>query len=73
MRIDHLLATAPVAARIVEVEVDREARKGKPVPSDHAPLFMVLDEPGRPFDPGWSDAAARIADRVAARRAHAET
>jgi len=73
MRIDHLLATAPVAARIVEVEVDREARKGKPVPSDHAPLFMDLDDPGRPFDPGWSDAAARIADRVAARRAHAET
>lgn len=72
MRIDHLLATAPVAARIVEVEVDREARKGKPVPSDHAPLFMDLDETGRPFDPGWSDAAARIADRVAARRAHAE-
>jgi exodeoxyribonuclease-3 len=71
MRIDHLLATAPVAARVVAVEVDREARKGKPVPSDHAPLIMDLDEPGRPFDPGWSDAAARIADRIAARRAGA--
>ena len=68
MRIDQLLATAPVAARIVAVEVDREARKGKPVPSDHAPLVLDLDEPGRAFDPGWSDAAARIADRVAARR-----
>jgi exodeoxyribonuclease-3 len=69
MRIDHLLATAPAAARVVAVEVDREARKGKPVPSDHAPLVLDLDEPGRAFDPGWSDAAARIADRIAARRA----
>ena len=68
MRIDHLLATAPAAARVVAVEVDREARKGKPVPSDHAPLVLDLDEPGRAFDPGWSDAAARIADRIAARR-----
>jgi exodeoxyribonuclease-3 len=68
MRIDHLLVTAPVSARIVAVEVDREARKGKPVPSDHAPLVLDLDEPGRAFDPGWSDAAARIADRIAARR-----
>jgi exodeoxyribonuclease-3 len=72
MRIDHLLASTVVAARIVAVEVDREARKGKPVPSDHAPLLMDLDEPGRAFDPGWSDAAARIADRVAARRSRAE-
>ena len=71
MRIDHLLVTAPVAARVVAVEVDREARKGKPVPSDHAPLVLDLDEPGRAFDPGWSDAAARIADRIAARRSAA--
>ena len=71
MRIDHLLATAPVAARVVAVEVDREARKGKPVPSDHAPLVLDLDEPGRAFEPGWSDAAARIADRIAARRSGA--
>jgi exodeoxyribonuclease-3 len=71
MRIDHLLVTAPVAARVVAAEVDREARKGKPVPSDHAPLVLDLDEPGRAFNPGWSDAAARIADRIAARRAGA--
>ena len=71
MRIDHLLVTAPVAARVVAVEVDREARKGKPVPSDHAPLVLDLDEPGLAFDPGWLDAAARIADRVAARRSGA--
>ena len=51
MRIDHLLASAPVAARIVDAEIDREARKGPPVPSDHAPLTIDLDEPGRPIDP----------------------
>ncbi len=46
MRIDHLLVTPPVAARVVDAEIDREARKGPPVPSDHAPLSMDLDEPG---------------------------
>jgi exodeoxyribonuclease-3 len=60
MRIDHLLASASVEARVVAVEIDREARKGKPIPSDHAPLVLDLDEPGKPFDPGWDDAAARI-------------
>lgn len=63
MRIDHLLATGSVAARVVAVEIDREARKGKPIPSDHAPLVLDLDAPGRPFDPGWSDAEARIVAR----------
>ena len=42
---------APVAARIVAVEIDREARKGKPVPSDHAPLVIDLDEPGHAVRP----------------------
>ena len=64
MRIDHLLASAPVAARIVDAEIDREARKGPPVPSDHAPLSIDLDEPGRPFDPDWEGALARIAART---------
>jgi exodeoxyribonuclease III len=63
MRIDHLLAGEALAARVVGVEIDREARKGKPIPSDHAPLVLDLDEPGTPFDPGWSDAEARIAAR----------
>ncbi|HYK95152.1 MAG TPA: exodeoxyribonuclease III [Candidatus Dormibacteraeota bacterium] len=63
MRIDHLLPTAAVAGRVVAVEIDREARKGKPIPSDHAPLVLDLDEPGRPFDPGWDDAEARIVAR----------
>ncbi len=63
MRIDHLLASAPVASRIVDAEIDRDARKGPPVPSDHAPLSIDLDEPGRPIDPDWAGALARIAAR----------
>ncbi len=65
MRIDHVLVTAPLAARVVFSEIDREARKGKPIPSDHAPLVVDLDETGRPFDAGWASAAARIAARRA--------
>ena len=67
MRIDHLLASAPVAARVVAVEIDREARKGQPTPSDHAPLELDLDEPGLAFDPGWSGADERFAARRAAK------
>jgi exodeoxyribonuclease-3 len=63
MRIDHLLVSAPLAARAVWTEIDREARKGKPLPSDHAPLVLDLDEPGHPFDAGWVSAEARIAAR----------
>jgi exodeoxyribonuclease-3 len=63
MRIDHLLVTAPVAERAVASEIDREARKGKPTPSDHAPLSLDLDTPGRAFDAGWEAAAERIALR----------
>ena len=65
MRIDHLLVTRPVAARTVWAEIDREARKGKPLPSDHAPLVVDLDQTGRPFDPGWASAEGRIAARRA--------
>jgi exodeoxyribonuclease-3 len=63
MRIDHLLASAPVARRVIGSEIDREARKGKPIPSDHAPVVVDIDAPGRPFDAGWLGAAARIAAR----------
>jgi exodeoxyribonuclease-3 len=63
MRIDHLLVTAPVQERTVWAEIDREARKGKPIPSDHAPLVIDVDEPGFAFDAGWSSAEARIAAR----------
>ena len=63
MRIDHLLVSAPIAARVVWTEIDRETRKGKPTPSDHTPLVIDLDEPGHPFDAGWASAEARIAAR----------
>jgi exodeoxyribonuclease-3 len=64
MRIDLLLAGADVAGRLVDAEIDRQARKGPPVPSDHAPLSIDLDEPGKPFDPDWAGALARIAKRT---------
>jgi exodeoxyribonuclease-3 len=64
MRIDHLLVTEPLAGRVVAAEIDREARKGPPIPSDHAPLSIDLDELGRPFDAGWEGALARIAART---------
>src|SRR5262245_40211179 len=65
MRIDHLLVTAPLGARVVWAEIDREARKGKPIPSDHAPLVIDIDAPGLPFDAGWASADERIASRLA--------
>ncbi|SLM48706.1 Exodeoxyribonuclease III [Nitrospira japonica] len=63
MRIDHLLVTVPLKQRIVWTEIDREARKGKPVPSDHAPVVIDIDSPGQPFDAGWASAESRIASR----------
>jgi exodeoxyribonuclease III len=63
MRIDHLLVSAPLAGRVVWSEIDREARKGKPIPSDHAPLVIDIDEPGTAFDAGWAAAEGRIAVR----------
>ena len=68
MRIDHLLVSPPIAARVVAAEIDREARKGPPVPSDHAPLVIDLDEPGKPFDPDWDGALARIQARTKPRK-----
>ena len=68
MRIDHLLVTEPVAKRTVFAEIDREARKGKPTPSDHAPLVIDLDEAGRSIDGGWASAEARITARRANKR-----
>ena len=64
MRIDHLLVSRSVADRLVDAEIDREARKGPPVPSDHAPLTIDLDANGVAFDPDWDGALARIAKRT---------
>lgn len=63
MRIDHLLVTPALASRVVWAEIDREARKGKPTPSDHTPLLVDVDEPGAPLDAGWEAAEKRIAAR----------
>ncbi|MFN2484724.1 MAG: exodeoxyribonuclease III [Candidatus Limnocylindria bacterium] len=49
MRIDHVYATPPLAARAVAAERDREARKPKSfpgIPSDHAPLYVDLADAG---------------------------
>jgi exodeoxyribonuclease III len=43
MRIDLVLATAPVAERVHAAWVDRQARKGSG-PSDHAPVIVDFDE-----------------------------
>jgi exodeoxyribonuclease III len=43
MRIDLILAGAPVAERVRAAWIDRHARKGKG-PSDHAPVIVDLDE-----------------------------
>ncbi len=45
LRIDFLLGTAPVLARVREVEIDRDFRKKQDglTASDHAPVFADLD------------------------------
>jgi exodeoxyribonuclease-3 len=43
MRIDLVLASDPLAGRVRAAWIDREARKGSG-PSDHAPVFVDLDE-----------------------------
>jgi len=43
MRIDLILASAPVTGRVMAAWVDRQARKGTG-PSDHAPVIVDLDE-----------------------------
>jgi exodeoxyribonuclease-3 len=42
LRIDLILATAPLADRVSWALIDRQARKGK-LPSDHAPLLVDFD------------------------------
>ncbi len=64
MRIDLLYATTSVADRVIWAEIDREARKGPPTPSDHAPVLIDLDEPGKPVDAGWESALTRVSKRT---------
>ncbi|CAN5574408.1 exodeoxyribonuclease III [soil metagenome] len=68
MRIDHLLVSRSLAERLIWAEIDRQARKGVPVPSDHAPLLIDVDGPGKALDAGWEGALERIAARSRPRR-----
>ena len=54
----------PVAKRIVWSEIDREARKGPPIPSDHAPVVDGPRREGQGVRAGWEGAIARIAART---------
>jgi exodeoxyribonuclease III len=63
MRIDLVLATAPVADRVRAAWVDRQARKGTG-PSDHAPVIVDLDEaPDGDIGPVVPPPSARAARR----------
>ena len=63
MRIDLILASAPVAARVKAAWVDRKARKGT-APSDHAPVIADLDEaPDGDIGPVVPPPSARPAPR----------
>jgi exodeoxyribonuclease III len=42
LRIDHVLATPPLAARCLAVDIDRDERKGEK-PSDHAPVIATFE------------------------------
>jgi exodeoxyribonuclease-3 len=65
MRIDLVLAGAPVAARVRAAWVDRKARKGT-APSDHAPVIVDLDEaPDGDIGPVVPPPSARPAPRKA--------
>ncbi|HBZ72243.1 MAG TPA: exodeoxyribonuclease III [Deltaproteobacteria bacterium] len=43
LRIDHIFATEPLAARCQSAEIDRNERKGKQ-PSDHAPVLATFSQ-----------------------------
>jgi exodeoxyribonuclease-3 len=67
MRIDLILAGAPVAARVKAAWVDRLARKGKG-PSDHAPVIVDLDEaPDGEIGPVVPPPSAPVTKRGAAK------
>jgi exodeoxyribonuclease-3 len=43
LRLDYILATAPLASRSASAEIDRDERKGQK-PSDHAPVTATFQE-----------------------------
>jgi exodeoxyribonuclease-3 len=67
MRIDLILAGAPVANRVRAAWVDRQARKGKG-PSDHAPVIVDLDQaPDGDIGPVVPPPSAPVTKRGAAK------
>jgi len=67
MRIDLVLASAPVAGRVRAAWVDRHARKGAG-PSDHAPVIVDLDEaPDGDIGPVVPPPSAPVAKRGSVR------
>ena len=67
MRIDLILASAPVVDRVRAAWVDRQARKGK-APSDHAPVIVDLDEaPDGNIGPVVPPPSAPVTQRGAAK------
>jgi exodeoxyribonuclease III len=67
MRIDLVLATDSVAARVRAAWVDRQARKGSG-PSDHAPVIVDLDEaPDGDIGPVVPPPSAPVTKRGAAK------
>jgi len=67
MRIDLILAAAPVADRVRAAWIDRKARKGKG-PSDHAPVVVDLDQaPDGDVGPVVPPPSAPLTKRGAAR------
>ena len=67
MRIDLVLASAPVADRVRASWVDRQARKGSG-PSDHAPVIVDLDEaPDGDIGPVVPPPSAPVVKRGAAK------
>jgi exodeoxyribonuclease III len=67
MRIDLILASDPVAARVQAAWVDRKARKGKG-PSDHAPVIVDLDRaPDGDVGPVVPPPSAPVTERGAAK------
>ncbi|HYZ03416.1 MAG TPA: exodeoxyribonuclease III [Candidatus Binatia bacterium] len=73
MRIDLVLASAPVAGRVRAAWVDRHARKGSG-PSDHAPVIVDLDEaPDGDIGPVVPPPSAPAAKRGAAKLPQSKT
>ncbi|MGB0680272.1 MAG: exodeoxyribonuclease III [Polyangiales bacterium] len=46
LRIDHVLASAPLTPRLQSAHIDRDERKGSK-PSDHAPVITTFDQRSR--------------------------